>query len=429
MAASAAASAKSNSSRSVRRKRTRQAGEKAGGLRIAALLLTLPAGAFLGWQAVKASAGAAWGGRNPPAAAQIAPNHPATRIGMAMLEFQLRGGRVTPQVQAGALAALGDHPLAEEPFLLEGVATLARGDGKRGEALLEEAKRRNPRNRMARLLLLDRYLRTERPVKAAAELGVLTVLIPRTGEVLIPQLAKMVTDPKTAGTLRGALNNNPGLLHAVLSRLASDGTSADTILSLAAQAGPPPPGVDTQWQGILVNNLAKQGQAERAYKLWQEFGKVPAAEVGKGLYDPDLKGLPGSAPFNWRLVAGAEGVAEKASGGGMQVGYYGRVNAELAEQLLMLKPGRYRLQFQAEGDAKGENSKIVWSLSCQGSKASLVQLPLTGITYAPRMITAGFTVPSAGCGAQWLRLAGAAAEFPAEQSVTIRNLRIVKDGS
>jgi hypothetical protein len=413
----------------VRRRRTRQAGEKAGGLRIAALLLTLPAGAFLGWQAVKATVGGAWGGRNPPAAAQIAPDHPATRIGMAMLEFQLRGGRVSPQLRASAIDALADHPLAEEPFLLEGVATLARGDGKRGEALLEEAKRRNPRNRMARLLLLDRYLRTERPVEAAAELGVLTILVPRTGEVLIPQLAKMVTDPKTAGTLRGALNNNPGLLHAVLSRLASSGTSPDTILSLASEAGPPPPGVDTQWQAILVNNLAQQGQVERAYKLWQEFGKVPAAEAGKGLYDPDLKGLPGSAPFNWRLVAGAEGVAERASGGGMQVGYYGRVDAELAEQLLMLQPGRYRMQFQAEGDAKGESSKIFWSLSCQGSKASLVQLPLTGITYAPRKIAVAFTVPSSGCSAQWLRLAGAAAEFPAEQSVTIRNFRIAKDGS
>jgi hypothetical protein len=429
MAASAAASAKSSSSRSVRRKRTRQAGEKAGGLRIAALLLTLPAGAFLGWQAVKASAGGAWGGRNPPAAAQIAPDHPATRIGMAMLEFQLRGGRVTPQVHAGAMAALGDHSLAEEPFLLEGVATLARGDEKRGEALLEEAKRRNPRNRMARLLLLDRYLRTDRPAKAATELGILTVLIPRTGEVLIPQLAKMVTDPKTAGTLRGALNNNPGLLHAVLSRLANDGTSPDTILSLAAAAGPPPPGVNTDWQGLLVNNLAQQGQVERAYKLWQEFGKVPAAAAGNGLYDPDLKGMPGSAPFNWSLISGAEGVTERASGGGLQVGYYGRVDAKLAEQLLILKPGRYRLEFQAEGDAKGESSKIAWSLTCQGSKASLVQLPLTGISYAPRKIAAGFTVPASGCGAQWLRLAGAAAEFPAEQSVTIRNLRIAKDGS
>jgi hypothetical protein len=413
----------------VRRKRTRQAGEKAGGLRIAALLLTLPAGAFLGWQAVKATAGGAWGSRNPPAAAQIAPDHPATRMGMATLEFQLRNGHVSQQVRASAIDAFADYPLAEEPFLLEGVTALAKGDEKRGEALLEEAKRRNPRNRMARLLLLDRYLRTKRPKEAAAELGVLTILVPRTGEVLIPQLAKMVTDPKTAGTLRGALNNNPGLLHAVLSRLASSGTNPDTILSLASEAGPPPPGVDTQWQAILVNNLARQGQVERAYKLWQQFGRVPAAEAGKGVYDPELKGLPGSAPFNWRLVAGAEGVAEKASGGGLQVGYYGRVDTELAEQLLLLKPGRYRLEFQAEGDAKGENSKIVWTLSCQGSKATLVQLPLTGITYAPRKLAAGFTVPASGCSAQWLRLAGAAAEFPAEQSATIRNLRIVKDGS
>jgi len=193
----------------VRRKRTRRHGENPGGLRIAALLLILPAGAFLGWQSLKAGAAQAWGSRNPPAAAKIAPDHPTTRIGMAMLEFKLRNGDVSPRARSDAVAALGDHPLAEEPFLLEGVAAIAKGDERRGEALLEEAKRRNPRNRMARLLLLDRYLRTDRAREAAAELGTLTALIPRTVDVLIPQLAKMITDPKTAGTLRGALNNNP----------------------------------------------------------------------------------------------------------------------------------------------------------------------------------------------------------------------------
>jgi hypothetical protein len=400
-----------------------------GGRRVAALLLTLPAGAFLGWQVIKAGAAQAWGSDNPPAAAQIAPDHPATRIGMAMLEFMLRNGHVTPRLRADALDALNDDPLADEPFLLEGVEALAKGDVRRGEALLEEAKRRNPRNRMARLLLLDRYVRTERPRDAAAELGTLTTLMPQTSEVLIPQLAKMITSPKTAGTLRGALTNNPRLLNAVLSRLASDGADPDTILALAAAAAPPPPGVDTNWQAILVNNLAQQGQVDRAYRLWREFGKVPATGSAKGLYDPDLRGMPGSAPFNWRLISGAEGVAEKANGGGLQVGYYGRVDAALAEQLLMLAPGRYRFQFQVEGDAKGESSKVAWTLACAGNPAMLAQLPLTGITYAPRTMGVNFVVPAAGCKAQWLRLAGNAAEFPMEQNVTIRNLRLAKDGS
>jgi hypothetical protein len=42
---------------------------------------------------------------------------------------------------------------------------------------------------------------------------------------------------------------------------------------------------------------------------------------------------------------------------------------------------------------------------------------------------ASFTVPAQGCRAQWLRLAGVAAEFPNEQSVTIRNIKLAKDGS
>jgi hypothetical protein len=348
---------------------------------------------------------------------------------MAMLEFRVRNGHVTPGARADALDAFKDHPIAEEPFLLEGVIALSEGDTKRGEALLQEAKRRSPRNRMARLLLLDRFLRTERPREAAAELGTLMVLVPQSSEVLIAQLAEMVTDQKTAGTLRGALNNNPILLNAVLSRLAYRGASADTILALSSAAGPPPPGVDKRWQEILVDKLANQGQVDRAHRLWREFSKVPAMDPGKGLYDPELRGLPGTPPFNWRLVTGAEGVAERASGGGLQIGFYGRSNLLLAEQLLMLKPGAYRFQFQAEGDAKGETSRLAWTLTCQGSKAVPMQLPLAGITYAPRTVGANFTVPASGCGAQWLRLSGSAAEFPAEQNVTIRNLQIAKGGS
>jgi hypothetical protein len=327
---------------------------------------------------------------------------------------------VSPQARAAAIRALGDHPLAEEPFLLSAVAAIADGDTRRGEALLLEAKRRNPRSRMARLLLLDRFLRTDRPAEAAAELGTLTVLVPRTAEV---------TNPKTAGTLKSALQNHPGLLNSVLSRLASTGASPDTILALAASGGPSPPGADTQWQAILVDSLARQGDVARAYRLWREFGKVNAPADGKGLYDPGFQGMPGLAPFNWALVSNTAGVAERAAGGGLQVSFYGRLDVQLAEQLLMLKPGRYRMQFRAEGDAKGESSKIGWTLSCHGSKATLVQLPLTNITYAPRLLAASFTVPAAGCGAQWLRLSGAAAEFPDEQAATIRDLQIAPEAS
>jgi hypothetical protein len=178
-----------------------------------------------------------------------------------------------------------------------------------------------------------------------------------------------------------------------------------------------------------VNNLVRQGEVDRAYRLWREFGKIPDSGAGKGLYDPGFRGLPGSAPFNWSLTAGAEGVAERASGGTLQASYYGRTDLVLAEQLLMLQPGRYRLQFDAEGDAKGEDSKLAWTLTCLGSNAQLVQVPLAGVTFTPRTLGASFSVPASGCRAQWLRLGGGAAEFPSEQAVTIRNLKLAGAGS
>jgi hypothetical protein len=59
---------------------------------------------------------------------------------------------VSPEGQRRLAAALAHAPLAEEPFVVQGVLAIAKGDAERGLRLLEEAKRRNPRSGAARSL-------------------------------------------------------------------------------------------------------------------------------------------------------------------------------------------------------------------------------------------------------------------------------------
>lgn len=419
MAASAAASAKSSLLRNVRARRTRQ-GERISGGRLAGAALASLAGLALAFLVVRASAVDALLRENPFAAAAAWPGHPGARIGVAMAEFRLRGGRVAPDTQKRALDALGRYALAEEPFVLAAVKALSVGEDARGEALLAEARRRNPRSRIARLLLLDRHLRGERITEAGDEIAALNRLVPGASQAIVLELARLVRDPKTGPSLIEVLRRDPDMRDAVLQQLATSGADPDLLLRISAGAGRSR--ASAPWQGLLLSKLVEQGQYDRAYRLWQGFGGSGAG-TSKGLYDGGLAGLPGPEPFNWRFATGSAGVAERRQGT-LEIVYYGRATTELASQLLILRPGRYRLQFQAEGDARGEGSHLSWTVTCLPGNRPIADIRLAGIESARRGVVGDFIIPAAGCGAQWLRLNGVAGEFPTEQSVTLRDLRL-----
>jgi hypothetical protein len=424
MAESAAASAKSSLSRSVTRRRSGSTGISRGRQLAKAIIVGL-GGVALGALVVKTSATYALVDSNPYAASRFAPNDPRVTLNIALVEFILKNGALSHRTQERALAALAKAPLAETPMLVAAVSALAAGDTSRGEALLVEARHREPRFLLARLLLLDRYLKTDRVDAAAAEIAVLTRLAPETGGLLVPQLANMAAKPRTGANLMQVLRHDTKLQQEVLARLASS-ADPDTVLRLAREA-PPAAGTSADWQDVLLNRLVTAGDFSRAYALWRSFAGMPADSGEKNIYDGRFQGLRGAAPFNWKLNTTSAGVAERSSSGALQVQYFGREASELASQLIMLRPGNYRFRIRAEGDASGDGSRIGWSLSCvQGSQ--LFDLPVVKVNSNPRLLEARFAVPM-GCQSQWLRLSGTPAEFPTEQDATLRDARIEKVGS
>ena len=427
MAASAAASVKSSSSPLVKTPKTGSAARGGGWW----LLLTLAAAgaALLAWLVVTNSAADALARESPYVATKVVPGDPRVAFEIAMTEFMTRGGLVTDRAKQRAFRASLKAPLAEEPFLLAAVDALAKNDRARGEQLLLAARRRDPRSDMTRLLLLDGYLRSNRIAEATDEISALSGIAPRAGGLLIGELARLAQTPATTGALEKALKRNPAFRERLLEHLANNNAEPDLILRIATNVpaaggatGPAP------WQGRLVTSLAERGQIQRAYQLWRTFFAPKAADKKVGIYDGSFRGLPGSGPFSWSFPASPAGMAERSPSGTLQVDYYGRDNAELANQLLMLPPGRHRLSLRVEGDAEGEGSKLSWRIECQPSKAQLADLVLRKLTYAPRVVSTDFTIPASGCSAQWLRLIGTAGEFPKGQNATISTVQIASAG-
>ena len=156
-------------------------------------------------------------------------------------------------------------------------------------------------------------------------------------------------------------------------------------------------------------------------------GPISGAPASGTLYDPDFEGLAGPPPFNWELESSGEGFAQRGTRA-LRVEYSGREDTRLASQLLALAPGTYRLTFTAEGQTDAEGGEIAWTVSCHPGGPTGLEVPITGLDLSPKRFSSEFTVPASGCPGQWLRLVGDAAEFPEDQQVTIRDLRIVEAG-
>jgi hypothetical protein len=242
----------------------------------------------------------------------------------------------------------------------------------------------------------------------------------------VPELARMAQNPKTRPTLRQMLESDPRMLELVLNHLATKGDDPDIVLQLAGNLRTANADVG-DWRQALMDLLVNKGDIARARRLWSYFGGGTGKADGNLIYDGDFEGQPGLPPFNWRLSSGNAGVAEMDRSKSLEVEFYGRSDAELASQLLALTPGPYRLSFHAEGDLKGPAHRIIWRVQCLDGKTTPLELPLARITYAGRNVAVAFTIPP-GCPGQWLRLIGEPTEFPKNESVSIRNLKLQKIG-
>lgn len=379
---------------------------------------------MLAWLAVQAASVDALIRSSPATAGTIAPNDPRIPMARARDEFARTRGRVSqPIADAAILASQGD-PLAEEPFFVAALQAIARGDDASALRLLEEARDRNPRSRLTRLVLLDRYLHSNRIEDAASEMAVLTRLIPEAATVLVPELARLANEPKSEHALTRVLRTDPEMHQLVLRHLASTGADPALVLRIAKRGASTPPAQSPIWPAILLRSLVQKGDVERAHQVWRELG----GNGDQGLvYNGAFEARAAPPPFNWRLESTNGGVAEFDERPGLVVEYYGRETTTLASQLLILPPGRYQISFEAAGSASGEGSPLAWQLSCDRTRTAIAEVPLIDVTYNRRRITGAFTVPGSGCPAQWLTLIGNSAEFPKPQSVTITNMQIRTD--
>jgi len=334
-------------------------------------------------------------------------------------------GKAPASIDAVARRALPGSPLAFEPFF--GVAAASFRDktsvgGARDAALLQEALRRNPRSREARLLLLRHALGTGKLSEAIDQIAVLNRLTPGAANQLMAGLGGAIRSQRQVDEAVDALKPHPELYRPFLRGFKLARQAPELAIRLVSRL-PEPALADPVVRKMAIEEMVEAKAFAEARALWGKGLGKP----GQLVHSPDFSDSKAPPPFNWTLAESESGVAERDRGGGLLVDYYGRSPGLLASQLLTLAPGSYtaRLEYSTEA---GNPSAPGVQVRCAGSPAPRALLPLDAMVGASRTASLAFTVPAEGCKGQVLGLAGRVQERRDPQTLLVRRLDAVRGG-
>jgi hypothetical protein len=370
--------------------------------------------------AIRSAGVQALANKRPHVAAWLWPNHPTmiVQTGFAEIGQAIASGREpSGQTVERLREVVRRDPLAVAPFLVEGTRRLSAGDAGQAELLLVEAANRDPRNPAARFLLAQLYLGEGKTGQGLEQIAALVRRVPGAAGSLTPAIAEFAKQPGAVPQVKALLRQNLQLRQGVLETLARDPAQAGLVLELAGPAVSA--NQNPVWQERLLTSLVESGDYYGAHQLWERFSSVRRSPE-PGLFNPNFDTSSAPPPFNWNMIQGPAGTAEQASGG-LHVLYYGREDARLVSQTLVLKPGRYRLAFTARGSADA-TAALSWMVTCLPGNKTLTR-QATGAGQAQ------FTVPPGGCPAQKLELWGTMTENPGTSDVYVTGLQLTRAAS
>jgi len=369
---------------------------------------------------VRNAAVGAWTPDQPQKAARLWAGHPAVERAEAMAAVGT-SARQGAAADAATMARFNDialkEPMSIEPLMVRGIEAQASGDLPRAERLFRTAEARQGRALAPHYFLADLFLRTGRVEDGLREVANLSRLSSGGFAQGAPYLAEFARAPENWPRMRTVLASQPELIDPVLDTLA---TNPDNLRAVLALADSSRLNAEARWVPIMLDSMVKANRAGDARALWARMtGNPPTAEL---VHDPDFRDARSPPPFNWLLTQSAVGLAERQSGAGLHLIYYGSQGGTLLRQLLILAPGDYRLGIESSGHV-ADPTALIWTLTCGDKSQPLATLPM------PDAGNRGwrFSIP-AGCPAQWLTLVGREQDMSGQSDILIRRVRVERVG-
>jgi hypothetical protein len=387
------------------------AARKPGRLAEVASYGLIAAGVLLAWQVVIQPVMQ----RGPPEiAVRVAPGSPLVLRRAAESEF--RAGEENEDARRYANAAsLARDALARSPFDVRalrvvGLTEARAGRLDRADDLLTLAGNWSLRDDPAHAWLVEHRLRRGDYASSFAHADTLA----RRRDDIRPQIFRLFTVAAAQDQQRALpqvarlMAARPPWRQAYFDSLFADREGLQVAVNLALLLQRDAKGALTNEElRRLYYQLLDKGLVDAVRTVRERLNRPPTGALvsNGGFGDPSAP-----EPFQWRLPEHAGVVAEivpddvRPADPALRVDYDGYASARIAEQLLFLAPGRYRLSAESRAEAGDPAKRLALTLTCSPGDLQVLSTPAAapGATvWTPLSET--FAVPS-GCASQWLRI-------------------------
>lgn len=399
-------------------------GEGRSSGRLMAAWAATAASPLIAWLIVKTAA-AGFSTATAVALAPLPPQNPAPTLKLLERAVQQPTIQVSEEMRRAARDGLERLPLAFEPFFVEARAAEQKGDLRRAIALMEEVRRRRHSHPAARMQLMVYYTKAERFPEALSEID---VVLRRNGELrpaLLPELTKLIADPRGRAALATILARGPSWREEFFAAAGARKLATRDARDLYERIRALKPNGDLMLERqLILETQAASGDYLGARRTW--LAGLPQQERGPNRYmfDGVFRGLRAPGPFGWTFKDGDAGRAEPAKDGRrtyLDVAYFGGQNVSLAEQMLALPAGRYILRLVARSPNGIGSGRLFWRLTCLPGGAQIGALDMAQAAAGDRRFSAAFIVPASACPGQSLSLVAEPGDV-----ATVVNLEIAR---
>lgn len=353
-----------------------------------------------------------------------------SRLAAAADAKLLHGTQPTRADLALARRAAVSAPLSALPFYLLGT----NGQVRDPAAAVGEALRRDPRFRPAYTWQAEHDARSgdiAGATRAMIRLATLTQRETRYWAAIV----QLTADPAARAVIKREMARTPAPAwrDGYLTQLGASSVDRGIVFEMLQSSGrraattsatPLPAALDDR--RAFIDAMVVRKDYERAYLAWVQW--LPAASQGAvgHVFDSRFKGATALPPFAWALSNGVGGATAIDAASGLTLDYSGTEGATLAQQMLLLAPGTYRIATEARFDAlaaDGGTPPLVWTLTCIADQHVLNEIPVPLEGTPKRAGGAPFAVP-ADCPAQTLALRVNPADFAKRISGSIRGVTV-----
>lgn len=372
------------------------------------LALRLGAVALLAWLAyltVATSIARLSQSVNPQLALEWRPNDARALASAASQGF--RSGTPPPNVLA-ASEELARRAVAREAILPSAYAVLAqvarfRGQPGRSARLLAYGDRLSRRNLATQILFAEIGGRTGDLEGMLDHLHTVFQVSPEGRVRAVPPIAAATADPRSIVPIAQLLRRDTDWRLPLINSIIARSPSLDNVVKLIGEVERQSGQLPDEQRRLLIDRLIRRKRFELAEPI---FRSGRGRDGNPAVLRLDFDGSARGATYGWHLVqtdaTEAAIVPRAGKGGALHFGLFGERRVEFARYLLFLPPGAYSLEASVEVSDRSGGARLGYAITCATDSRRL----LDGEAEERDQVKLArrFSVPAAGCGAQWLSL-------------------------